>query len=75
MLPDIDYAVLDKWFQWMMKKREVRVDLIVYLRASPTVCQSRIARRSRKEEDGIPLVRKLSRFFFDLLVVFGSLGP
>ncbi|KAM6118161.1 thymidine kinase 2, mitochondrial isoform 2-T2 [Pterocles gutturalis] len=55
-MPEVDYAVLTEWFDWIQKNTDVSVDLIVYLQTSPEVCYERLKRRCREEEKIIPLV-------------------
>ncbi|TGZ55613.1 hypothetical protein CRM22_010370 [Opisthorchis felineus] len=50
-----DYKELDEIFDWAFTKKAGPIDLIVYLRASPTTCLDRVRRRNRAGEDSIPL--------------------
>ncbi|CAH8605774.1 unnamed protein product [Schistosoma guineensis] len=54
-ISDADYEELLKIFQWILKNKSGPVDLIVYLRASPTVCFERLRARNRSGEEDIPL--------------------
>ncbi|XP_043840215.1 thymidine kinase 2, mitochondrial [Dromiciops gliroides] len=54
-MPEVDYAVLSEWFDWIVKNINVSVDLIVYLRTSPETCYERLKMRCREEEKVIPL--------------------
>ncbi|XP_039931104.1 thymidine kinase 2, mitochondrial isoform X2 [Hirundo rustica] len=54
-MPEVDYAVLSEWFDWIQKNTDVSVDLIVYLQTSPKVCYERLKIRCREEEKVIPL--------------------
>jgi len=38
------------WFEYMKKKLYKKPDALIYLKCSPTKCQSRICKRSRNEE-------------------------
>ncbi|KAJ7408751.1 thymidine kinase 2, isoform X1 [Pitangus sulphuratus] len=55
-MPEVDYAVLSEWFDWIKSNIDVSVDLIVYLQTSPKVCYERLKNRCREEEKIIPLV-------------------
>ncbi|XP_048371774.1 thymidine kinase 2, mitochondrial [Sphaerodactylus townsendi] len=54
-MPEVDYAVLTEWFEWILKNLDVSVDLIVYLQTSPETCYDRLKRRCREEEKVIPM--------------------
>ncbi|XP_033013043.1 thymidine kinase 2, mitochondrial isoform X1 [Lacerta agilis] len=54
-MPEVDYAVLTEWFEWIIKNMDVSVDLIVYLQTSPETCYERLKRRCREEEKVIPM--------------------
>ncbi len=54
-MPEIEYLVLTKWFDWICANEDVHVDLIVYLRTKPETVYERIKQRCRKEEETIPL--------------------
>ncbi|KAG8521753.1 Thymidine kinase 2, mitochondrial, partial [Galemys pyrenaicus] len=56
-MPEVDYAVLCEWFDWITSNIDVSVDLIVYLRTTPETCYQRLQMRCREEEKVIPLVR------------------
>ncbi|XP_054278704.1 deoxynucleoside kinase-like [Macrosteles quadrilineatus] len=55
VLASPDYAVLDEWFQWIVKNMDTSGDLIVYLRTDPEVVHRRIKARARSEEAQVPL--------------------
>jgi thymidine kinase len=54
-MPDVDYAVITEWFEWIKQNVDINVDLIVYLQASPEACLERIKVRNREEESSVPL--------------------
>ncbi|CAL8070650.1 unnamed protein product [Calicophoron daubneyi] len=54
-IPLADYKEMDRIFKYVVAQREVPTDLIVYLRASPSVCLGRVRTRHRGGEDDIPL--------------------
>ncbi|XP_037320948.1 thymidine kinase 2, mitochondrial isoform X1 [Pungitius pungitius] len=54
-MPEVDYAVLSEWFDWITANISLPVDLIVYLRTSPQTCHDRLKQRCREEEKVIPL--------------------
>ncbi|KAK4468647.1 hypothetical protein MN116_007833 [Schistosoma mekongi] len=54
-ISDADYEELVKIYQWVFKNRSIPIDLIVYLRASPTVCWERLHARKRSGEEDILL--------------------
>ncbi|KAL8590032.1 hypothetical protein ACOMHN_007057 [Nucella lapillus] len=54
-MPEIEYVMLDEWYQWILKTQDVHVDLFVYLYTSPEKCLERIKERCRSEETGITL--------------------
>nr|XP_031536524.1 thymidine kinase 2, mitochondrial isoform X1 [Vicugna pacos]XP_031536525.1 thymidine kinase 2, mitochondrial isoform X1 [Vicugna pacos] len=54
-MPEVDYAVLSEWFDWIVRNIDVSIDLIVYLRTTPETCYQRLKMRCREEEKVIPL--------------------
>ncbi|XP_030060350.1 thymidine kinase 2, mitochondrial isoform X2 [Microcaecilia unicolor] len=54
-MPEVDYAVLTEWFNWIVENIDISVDLIVYLRTSPETCYKRLKKRCREEEKLIPM--------------------
>ncbi|KAF3708495.1 Thymidine kinase 2, mitochondrial [Channa argus] len=54
-MPEVDYAVLGEWFDWITTNISIPVDLIVYLQTSPQICHERLKQRCREEEKVIPL--------------------
>ncbi|XP_034537249.1 thymidine kinase 2, mitochondrial isoform X1 [Notolabrus celidotus] len=54
-MPEVDYAVLSEWFDWITTNISLPVDLIVYLQSSPQTCHERLKQRCREEEKVIPL--------------------
>lgn len=54
-MPEVDFAVLSEWFEWIIKNISIPVDLIVYLQTSPQTCYERLKQRCREEEKVIPL--------------------
>lgn len=46
----VEYEILDKWFNWMIKEHDCNLDLIFYLRTSPETCYNRLNMRGRPEE-------------------------
>ncbi|XP_076470953.1 thymidine kinase 2, mitochondrial-like [Babylonia areolata] len=52
---DMEYAILDEWYQWILNKQDVHVDLFVYLYTSPETCMERIKKRGRSEDARITL--------------------
>ncbi|KAE8608356.1 hypothetical protein XENTR_v10011479 [Xenopus tropicalis] len=54
-MPEVDYAILTEWFEWIVKNTDTSVDLIVYLQTSPETCYQRLKKRCREEERVIPL--------------------
>nr|XP_033799291.1 thymidine kinase 2, mitochondrial [Geotrypetes seraphini] len=54
-MPEVDYAVLTEWFNWIVENIDISVDLIVYLHTSPETCYKRLKERCREEEKLIPM--------------------
>ncbi|XP_076856755.1 thymidine kinase 2, mitochondrial isoform X2 [Brachyhypopomus gauderio] len=54
-MPEVDFAVLSEWFNWIIKNIDIPVDLIVYLQTSPQTCFERLKQRCREEEKVIPM--------------------
>ncbi|KAJ8252379.1 hypothetical protein COCON_G00216910 [Conger conger] len=54
-MPDVDFAVLSEWFEWIIRNIHIPVDLIVYLQTTPQICYERLKERCREEEKMIPM--------------------
>ncbi|KAL5015238.1 hypothetical protein ScPMuIL_009508 [Solemya velum] len=55
LLPDVDYAILSEFYDWIQSNENTHVDLIVYLQSDPLICQERIQMRNRYEEKKVPI--------------------
>ncbi|GAB1602913.1 thymidine kinase 2, mitochondrial-like, partial [Argonauta hians] len=69
-LNGLEYAVLRKWFQWLIHKHDFSLNQIVYLQADPQICFERLKKRSRREEDLVPksLLEKLHKIHEEWLI-------
>ncbi|MCI4392963.1 hypothetical protein PGIGA_G00151940 [Pangasianodon gigas] len=69
-MPEVDYAVLSEWFEWIISNISIPVDLIVYLQTSPQKCFDRLKQRCREEEKVIPLeyLEALHHLYEDWLI-------
>lgn len=69
-MPEVDYAVLTEWFDWITTNIHIPIDLIVYLQTSPETCHERLKRRCREEEKIIPLayVESIHQLYEDWLI-------
>lgn len=69
-MPEVDYAVLCEWFDWISSNICIPVDLIVYLQTSPHICHERLKQRCRAEEKVIPLnyLESIHRLYEDWLI-------
>ncbi|MBN3299420.1 thymidine kinase 2, mitochondrial [Amia ocellicauda] len=54
-MPEVDFAVLSEWFEWIVLNIDIPLDLIVYLQTSPETCYERLKKRCREEEKVIPM--------------------
>lgn len=55
LMAEVDYCILSEFYKWILNHEDTDIDLIVYLRADPKVCQERIRKRNRHEEKDVPL--------------------
>ncbi|XP_033328250.1 deoxynucleoside kinase isoform X1 [Megalopta genalis] len=55
MVQNVEYIVLEDWFDWYTKNVNLETDLIVYLRTSPDIVYRRLKIRARAEENCVPL--------------------
>jgi len=55
LMHDVDFALLDEWFQWIITNCNVKPELFVYLKTSPEISFERVKKRSRKEESVVQL--------------------
>ncbi|XP_058507171.1 thymidine kinase 2, mitochondrial [Solea solea] len=69
-MPEVDYAVLSEWFDWITTNISLPVDLIVYLHTSPQTCHERLKHRCREEENLIPLeyLESIHQLYEDWLI-------
>ncbi|XP_034755178.1 thymidine kinase 2, mitochondrial isoform X1 [Etheostoma cragini] len=69
-MPEVDYAVLSEWFDWLTTNISIPVDLIVYLQTSPQTCHERLKQRCREEEKVIPLeyLESIHQLYEDWLI-------
>lgn len=69
-MPEVDYAVLTEWFDWIITNIHIPIDLIVYLQTSPETCHERLKLRCREEEKVIPLayLESIHRLYEDWLI-------
>lgn len=69
-MPEVDYAVLSEWFDWISTNISLPLDLIVYLQTSPHICHERLKRRCREEEKVIPLdyLESIHQLYEDWLI-------
>nr|XP_053651355.1 deoxynucleoside kinase-like [Cherax quadricarinatus]XP_053651356.1 deoxynucleoside kinase-like [Cherax quadricarinatus] len=54
-LKDAEYSVLCEYYELLESQLDIGIDLIVYLRSTPEIVHSRMLRRGRSEEAGVPL--------------------
>ena len=52
-IEDINYQIYLSWFDAFIQ--ECPIDLVVYVKTDPVICQERIGKRLREGEEGIPL--------------------
>jgi deoxyadenosine/deoxycytidine kinase len=52
-IEDVNYQIYTKWFDVFAE--EFPITKVIYVKADPNICHSRIMKRSRTGEDGIPL--------------------
>ncbi|KAG8439107.1 hypothetical protein GDO86_005353 [Hymenochirus boettgeri] len=54
---EMEWAIYQDWHTWLLNqfKSEIELDGIIYLRATPEKCMSRLHSRGREEEQGIEL--------------------
>ncbi|KAF6019329.1 hypothetical protein EB796_022357 [Bugula neritina] len=63
-LHEMEYEILTRWFNYLVKHEHLPIDLIVYLKAEPVKCYERLRQRHRREEVSVPisLIEDLHRF-------------
>lgn len=54
-ISDVEFVVLEDWYDWCIKSANIETDLIVYLRTKPEVVYQRMKARARKEETSVSL--------------------
>lgn len=51
----LEWQIYKEWFSWLVENYTKRPNGFIYLQTSPEVCYSRLKKRNRSEEEGIPL--------------------
>ncbi|XP_048118667.1 thymidine kinase 2, mitochondrial isoform X1 [Alosa alosa] len=69
-MPEVDFAVLSEWFEWITTNISLPVDLIVYLQTTPETCYERLRQRCREEEKVIPMeyLESIHQLYEDWLI-------
>ncbi|XP_031424601.1 thymidine kinase 2, mitochondrial isoform X2 [Clupea harengus] len=69
-MPEVDFAVLSEWFEWITQNIALPVDLIVYLQTKPETCYERLRERCREEEKVIPMeyLESIHQLYEDWLI-------
>lgn len=77
LMPEVDYAILSEWYDWIQANEDMHVDLIVYLQAKPETCLGRIKKRHRHEEEGVPIeyLKSLNDLHEDWLIKKNKFRP
>ncbi|KAL5106644.1 Thymidine kinase 2 mitochondrial [Taenia crassiceps] len=70
VITDGDCEVIDEYFKWSCQLPIFKLDLIVYLRSPPEICEKRIRIRQRKGEDSmsIEFLREVHRLHEEWLL-------
>ncbi len=55
LMTTLEWQIYKEWFEWLVEQYCSKPAGIIYLRTSPTICMSRLKKRSRSEEAGISL--------------------
>eukprot|EP00658_Telonema_sp_P-2_P010180 TRINITY_DN13832_c0_g1_i1.p2 TRINITY_DN13832_c0_g1~~TRINITY_DN13832_c0_g1_i1.p2 ORF type:complete len:168 (-),score=33.97 TRINITY_DN13832_c0_g1_i1:253-756(-) len=56
LLSDLEWHLYCEWHQWLVGTfSQLEIDGVVYLRTDPSTCLTRLHKRQRAEEGGIPL--------------------
>ncbi|KAI4503896.1 hypothetical protein M0802_001299 [Mischocyttarus mexicanus] len=55
MLQDIEFIVLEDWYDWCIQSANIETNAIIYLRTSPEIVYQRMRIRARKEENAVSL--------------------
>jgi len=55
VMSEIEYNVYCKWHDWLVESFNIKPDGFIYLKTTVAVCNSRINKRARDEEDSIPI--------------------
>ncbi|CAF0878151.1 unnamed protein product [Rotaria sp. Silwood1] len=55
ILHNVEYKILNDWFQMLTSNDSCHLDLIIYLRTNPETCLERIKFRNRSEEQSITI--------------------
>lgn len=54
-ISDMEWKLYDEWFYWLTNSLNIVPDIYLYLKADYTISYERMKKRSRKEEDLVPL--------------------
>jgi deoxyadenosine/deoxycytidine kinase len=50
----IEWHMYQDWFEWLVSQYLPKPSGIIYLKADPTICMTRLLKRNRSEEAGVP---------------------
>ena len=53
-MTEAELVVLSQWYEFLERNMTLDLDLIVYLRSTPSVAYQRMKKRNRSEESGAP---------------------
>lgn len=55
LMGQMEYLMISRWFDWLVKNNDVEIDLMVYLQTNPETVYERIMARQRPEEKAIQM--------------------
>lgn len=54
-IDSIRFEILKQWYEFIMEKFQIQIDLVIYVRTTPLVLLQRIKKRNRPEEQNIEM--------------------
>lgn len=51
----LEWSLYKEWFSWLVEQYTTKPKGFIYLKTDPEICYSRLLKRSRSEEAGVPL--------------------
>lgn len=55
LMNSLEWKLYQEWFEWLVSNYSPKPSGFIYLQTDPEICHSRLLKRNRSEESGVPL--------------------